>query len=112
LRSFRCAEFRVFFPAAAAEMSHLWAGMAIGGITLSVLGAGSTVLFEKGTPGPKGLFRDFLIGAIMVAFIMQLLPESATSLIIMTFAPTSLAAIKMGGGGSGDEEVQVGVPKF
>ena len=95
-------------------MSHLWAGMAIGGITLSVLGAGSTVLFEKGTPGPKGLFRDFLIGAIMVAFIMQLLPESATSLIksIMTFAPASLAAIKMGGGGSGDEEVQVGVPKF
>ena len=87
--------------------------MAIGGITLSALGAGSTVLIEKGTPGPKGLFRDFLIGAILVAFIMQLLPESATSLIknIMTFAPASLAAIKMSGG-SGDEEVQVGVPKF
>ena len=94
-------------------MSHLWAGMAIGGLTLSVLGAGSTVLIEKGTPGVKGLFRDFLIGAILVAFIMQLLPESASSLIksIMTFAPASLAAIKMGGG-SNDEEVQVGVPKF
>ena len=92
-------------------MSHLWTGMAIGGLTLSALGAGSTVLIEKGTPGPKGLIRDFLIGAILVAFIMQLLPESAASLIntIMAFAPTSLAAIKMGGG---DEEVQVGVPKF
>jgi hypothetical protein len=91
-------------------MSHLWTGMAIGGITLAVLGAGSTVLIEKGTPGPKGLFRDFLIGAILVAFIMQLLPESANTLVtsIMAFAPASLAAIK----GGSEEEVQVGVPKF
>jgi hypothetical protein len=92
-------------------MSHLWAGMAIGGITLAVLGAGSTLLIEKGTPGPKGLLRDFLIGAILVAFIMQLLPESANTLVtsIMTFAPASLAAIKIVGS---EEEVQVGVPKF
>ena len=95
--------------------SHLMIGMAIGGIVLSLMGAGSTVLIEKGTPGVKSFTRDFLIGAVLVAFIMQLLPESTTSIVssLMTLVPASVAAMKLGGGGSsGEEEVQVGVPKF
>ena len=60
------------------------------------------------------MFRDFLIGAVMVAFIMQLLPESATSLIttVLGWMPTSMPSMKMIGGASDDMEVQVGVPKF
>ena len=86
----------------------LWVGMALGGVTLSGLGSGSSFFIENKAPTLKGVFRDFLIGAILVAFIMQLLPESASSLIgnVVKFIPMTLPKLAL------DEEVRVGVPGF
>ena len=88
----------------------LYTGMFLGGIVLSIIGSGSAFLLEKKAPTPKGIVRDFLIGAVLVAFIMQLLPESSGSLLgsVMAMVP-NLSSIKMG---SDEMEVQVGVPKF
>ncbi len=94
---------------------------------IASLGAGSTMYIEEKKPSVKSLGRDFIIGAVMVAMIMQLLPESTTSVIqsILALAPLSLfksapAAIaesaaslgELAGGGGDDVEVKVGVPKF
>ena len=106
-----CAFRRVFFPHLAPEYQMLWFGMLLGGIVLSVIGSGSAFLLEKKAPTAKGVVRDFLIGAIMVAFIMQLLPESAGSIIssVMAWAPLSAVSLAPS---IDDMEVQVGVPKF
>jgi hypothetical protein len=89
-------------------MSMLY-GMVLGGIVLSIIGSGSVFLLEKKAPTPKAVIRDFLIGAVLVAFIMQLLPESSGSLIgsVMAMVP---AMPKLPG--PEEMEVQVGVPKF
>jgi len=106
-----CAFRRGFFPHLAPEYQMLWFGMLLGGIVLSIIGSGSAFLLEKKAPTAKGVVRDFLIGAVMVAFIMQLLPESAGSLIgsIMAWAPLSAVSLAPT---IDDMEVQVGVPKF
>lgn len=93
----------------------LWTGMILGGVTLSALGGGSTFFIEKRQPTPKALMRDFVIGAVMVAFIMQILPESATSVIqgFMAMVPAvSMASMQLPKMGSDEMEVRVGVPTF
>ena len=104
-------------------------GMAIGGALIASLGAGSTVFLESKAPSAKSLARDFIIGAVMVVLIMQLLPESTSSVIqfLLALAPSTLwaasggaSAQKGGAGGDGgglslsDDgmEVKVGVPRF
>ncbi len=93
---------------------------------ISALGAGSTIFIEEKQPSVKSLSRDFIIGALMVAFILQLLPESGTSVIewVLGIVPLSLlSSVSQKGGGvasviptpSGegeDMEVKVGVPGF
>ena len=106
----------------------LLTGMALGGAVIAALGAGSTMYVEEKKPSAKSLSRDFIIGAVMVAMIMQLLPESTTSVIqyLLALAPLSLfksapaaiaesaeAAFGVGAAAGGDDlEVKVGVPKF
>lgn len=92
-------------------MSTLVPGMIIGGVLISSLGAGSTYFLEEKKPTVKSLGRDFIIGAIMVMMILQLLPESASFIIeyIISFVPLSLkAATEV----VDDMEVKVGVPRF
>ena len=111
-------------------MSSTIVGMILGGILIMSLSAGSSLFVEKKNPSPKALARDFIVGSVLVALIMQLLPESSESVITSLFAviPTSLAlpsfpSMTSFSGGSGgdsettarptdDMEVQVGVPKF
>lgn len=112
-------------------MSSTIVGMILGGILIMSLSAGSSLFVEKKNPSPKALARDFIVGSVLVALIMQLLPESSESVITSLFAviPTSLALPSFpsltsfsGGGSEGDSEttaratddmeVQVGVPKF
>jgi len=112
-------------------MSSTIVGMILGGILIMSLSAGSSIFVEKKNPSPKALARDFIVGSVLVALIMQLLPESSESVITSLFAviPTSLALPSFsslpsfsGGGSEGDSgtsarptddmEVQVGVPKF
>ncbi len=98
----------LFFLRWRQNMSMLY-GMVLGGIVLSIIGSGSAFLLEKKAPTPKAVIRDFLIGAVLVAFIMQLLPESSGSLLtsVMAMVP-ALPTLP----GPEDMEVQVGVPKF
>lgn len=100
-------------------------GMALGGSIIAALGAGSTMYIEEKKPSVKSISRDFIIGAAMVAMIMQLLPESTTSVIqyLLALVPLTLFSSTGQKGGSGDSvpdslngseefEVKVGVPKF
>ena len=110
-------------------------GMVLGGVIISALGAGSTIFVEEKRPTGKSVVRDFLIGAALVAMIIQLLPESSTAVIqgLLGLVPLSLFGAKsLTGSGDGaasaasglseglaaavgavDElEVKVGVPRF
>jgi hypothetical protein len=87
--------------------------MIIGGVVISSLGAGSTYFLEEKMPTVKSVGRDFIIGAIMVMMIIQLLPESSAFLIqyVLSLVPLSLLS-KVQTGGEPDMEVKVGVPRF
>jgi hypothetical protein len=93
-------------------MSSLVPGMIIGGVLISSLGAGSTYFLEEKKPTVKSLGRDFIIGAIMVMMILQLLPESASFIIEYILALVPLSLVKTATQAVDDMEVKVGVPKF
>ena len=94
--------------------STLFTGMFLGGVIISCIGAASTYYLEEKNPSVKSVGRDFIIGAIMVMMILQLLPESSTYLIeyILALIPLSLASTATSGGGDTGVEVKVGVPRF
>jgi hypothetical protein len=77
----------------------LVSGMVLGGVVISTIGAGSTYFMEEKVPTVKSLTRDFLIGSMMVAFLLQLLPESTSSLIQFLLGLAPLALFQRGGGG-------------
>jgi len=91
-------------------------GMVLGGVVIASLGAGTTYYVEEKQPTVKTIARDFIIGAIMMMMILQLLPESSEFMIgtIMSLAPLSMFSGKglMGGGDGPEMEVKVGVPNF
>jgi len=95
-------------------------GMVLGGVVISAIGAASTQFLEEKVPTVKSVGRDFIIGAVMVAMIIQLLPESATSVIqfVLALVPLSLFAgakkvvEDIGEVVSDEMEVKVGVPRF
>jgi len=87
------------------------------------ISAVSSYYVEQTMPAPKLLARDFILGAILLLIIMQVLPESTSNLIqfICGLVAFRLPFPKMegGGGSSGtlttytnDPEVKVGVPTF
>ena len=90
-------------------MNQYIVGILFGGILISSLGAISTYNFEKKQPTTKSLIRDFIIGSILFVLVMQILPESSTSLItaLTSFVTSSVIPVSMD-----DIEIQVGVPKF
>jgi len=85
-------------------MNQYLIGIIFGGLLISSLGALSTYNLEEKKPTIKSLIRDFIIGSILFVLVMQLLPESSTSLIntITSVIPTSID----------DIEIHVGVPTF
>ena len=87
-------------------------GMVLGGVVISSLGAGSTYFLEEKNPSFKSVMRDFIIGAIMVTMIIQLLPESSTYIIEYMMSLVPIAMLKTVQAGGEDIEVRVGVPKF
>ena len=111
---------RVFFSSLTPrKMSQtpLVAGMVLGGVVISSLGAASTQFIEEKAPSAKSLGRDFIIGAIMVAMIMQLLPESSSSIVefVMGLVPLALFTKEKTGiveAVMDEMEVKVGVPRF
>lgn len=91
-------------------------GMAIGGAVIASIGAAAGYAMEKKKPTVKSTVRDFIIGTILVLLLLQILPDSAQTLVdtmksIPSFSPGSL--MSGGGVGSGaDMDIQVGIPKF
>ena len=97
--------------------------MVLGGVLISAIGAASSIFTEDKKPTVKSISRDFIIGSVMILLVMQLLPESSSTLIkfVVGLAPLSLfqgngrERVASGGGGIGasdDLEVKVGVPRF
>lgn len=91
-------------------MNQYVLGVLFGGGLISSLGAISTYSIEKKKPTIKSVSRDFIIGSVLFMLIMQLLPESSSSLLayltgLFTFSFTSMPAVD-------DVEIQVGIPKF
>lgn len=101
-------------------MSTYATGMFIGGLVISFLGSVGEYMREKSLPKPKAVARDFIIGAVLVVFLMQILPESMTSLL--SYVPTldnltsklpSLSSLTLPSGSIGDgPELQVGPVRF
>ena len=90
-------------------------GMAIGGVVIASLGAASVYAMEKKKPTVKSLLRDFIIGAVMILLLLQVLPDSAQQIVDTVKSIPSFSSSMMGsvsGGGSTDMDIQVGIPKF
>lgn len=103
-----------------------WVGGILGGSILSAISASGSFFLEKKAPTLKAAARDFILGAILFLFLLQLLPASTTKLIGYI---TSFVAVPAVAGLSsvsalvetipdsipeslGDIEVKVGVPRF
>jgi hypothetical protein len=90
--------------------------MVLGGVVISSLGAGTMVFLEGTQPSIKTFARDFIIGAMMMLMILQLLPESSEYMlgVVMSLIPLSLFTKAQTGGADPEPEmeVKVGVPNF
>ncbi len=86
-------------------------GMVFGGSVISALGASSTYFMEKQKPKLKTILRDFIIGAVLVMMLLQVMPETTTSMfqgvssVISSLPEVSSSSLS-------DLEIQTGVPKF
>jgi hypothetical protein len=56
-------------------------GMLLGGTVVSALGGAAEYWKEKEIPSIKGLMRDFIVGAVLVLFLLQIVPDSMASLV-------------------------------
>ena len=100
------------------ESVPVWLAPLLGGCTLTAMSATSSYFMKEEAPSAKTVGRDFILGAILVLLIMQIVPESVSKLmtVVMSVASFKMASIKMGGGSepapSEEVEVRVGVPTF
>lgn len=103
--------------------STLLPGLVAGGTLIALLGGAYQYSTEKRFPSPKSLMRDFLLGAIMVSFLFQIIPESMAQMMsglaaslpalpALSLFATSSGASDVSGGGGFDPELQIGMPKF
>lgn len=89
--------------------------MGIGGFVISGIGAASMYAMEKKKPTLKSTIRDFIIGAILILFVLQLLPDSAQSIVDTVGGGMGAllnSAMESTTSAANDMEIQVGVPKF
>jgi hypothetical protein len=89
-------------------------GILIGGTFISTIGAATTYYVEKTKPSAKTIMRDFIIGAVLMMLVFQLLPESSSSMVsgLTSLIPMTGGFLAAAGGGSNDVEVKVGIPNF
>lgn len=83
-------------------------GMLLGGAVVSALGGAAEYMKEKELPSYKSFVRDFLVGAILVLFLLQIVPDSMSSLV------SALPALPELGGLSAsiEPDLQVGPARF
>jgi len=113
----------------------VWIAPLFGGVALTTMSSVSTYYVEKELPKLKSVARDFILGAILVLCIMQVLPESVSNSValLISFMPAFNAKTVIDTStvvnqvvesvsvptvfapdftGADDTEVRVGVPKF
>ena len=101
--------------------SMLASGIVVGGVTIASVGAASSYYMDNKKPTIKSIMRDFIIGAVLVLMLIQLLPDSIQQ--IASFLPSASTFQNLVGGASeavqaaastasSDMEIQVGVPGF
>ena len=99
----------------ASPSSSMLLGMTVGGATISGIGAASIYAMEKKKPTLKSILRDFIIGAVMVLMLLQILPDSTQSVLdSITGGVSSIvaSASESVSSATSDMEIQVGVPRF
>jgi hypothetical protein len=88
-------------------------GIFVGGTLISVLGGVAEYMREKEMPSYKSLVRDFFIGAVLVVFLLQIMPDSMAS--IFAFLPSMKSIVEVvpsvSGGDSGPD-IQLGPARF
>ena len=87
-------------------------GMLLGGTVVSALGGAAEYWKEKEMPSIKALVRDFLVGAVLVLFLLQIVPESMTSLVNALPALPEMPALGSMAVGSIEPDLQVGPARF
>ena len=91
-------------------------GIVAGGLFVSALGGIAEYMREKEMPSYKGLARDFLIGAVLVVFLLQIMPESMSS--ILSFLPSlkgltdAVPSVSTMTGGDAGPDLQIGPARF
>lgn len=91
-------------------------GIVTGGVLISALGGVAEYMREKEMPSYKGMIRDFLIGAVLVVFLLQIMPDSISS--IFAFLPSiksitdSVPSVSAIAGGDAGPDLQIGPARF
>ena len=88
-------------------------GIFVGGTLISALGGVAEYMREKEVPSYKSLVRDFLIGAVLVVFLLQIMPDSMAS--IFAFLPSMKSIVEVvpsGSGGDSGPDIQLGPARF
>ena len=86
-------------------------GMLLGGTVVSALGGAAEYMKEKEIPSYKSLVRDFLVGAILVLFLLQIIPDSMENLM-GSLPSLSIPSLGSMTGGSLEPDLQVGPARF
>ena len=95
------------------ELNKHLIGILLGGSVISTVGAGTSYYVEKKKPSTKSILRDFIIGAVLMMLVFQLLPESSSSMVSSLASMMPMAGgFLTSGGVIEDMEVNVGVPNF
>lgn len=99
------------------ENTSLLISVLIGGLIISLLGTAQTLYIQKESFQPKGAMRDFFIGAILVTFLYQIVPESVTGFgsFLKDVKVPDFKTLTGGGGEprlNPDFDLQVGVARF
>jgi len=90
-------------------------GILAGGSLIAALGGAAEYMREKEFPTYKGIIRDFLIGAVLVMFLLQIMPDSMAN--VFAFLP-SLEALKLSAPsvgslvGDAGPDLQIGPARF
>jgi hypothetical protein len=91
-------------------------GIVAGGAFVSALGGVAEYMREKEMPSYKGLVRDFLIGAVLVVFLLQIMPESMSN--VLSYLPSfksisdAVPSVSTMSGGDAGPDLQIGPARF
>jgi len=78
----------------------MWIGPVIGGVALSIVSTVGNYVVEKKAPQVKAVVRDFILGAILMLLITQILPDSTNRLVASILTITTVGTHMFQAGGT------------